>query len=118
MPRSPKKRERPFAPLHSRAKCLKLPNMSANEKHKDSVFSRLFGNMDTLRKLYSTIEGVELPPDIAIDINTLSNTLFMGHINDVSVVGDCLIVFVEHQSTINENMPLRILCTSAGCTRR
>ena len=51
------------SPLHSREKCLKLPHMSANEKHKDSIFSRLFSNPDTLRELYSAIEGVELPPD-------------------------------------------------------
>jgi len=84
--------------------------MSANEKHKDSIFSRLFSNPGTLRELYSAIEGVELPPDTAIDINTLSNALFMGQINDVSfTVGDRLVVLLEHQSTINENMPLRML---------
>jgi len=64
------------------------------------------------------IEGVELPPDISIDINTLSNALLMGQINDVSfTVGDRLIVLIEHQSTINENMPLRLLMY-VGCTRR
>jgi len=84
--------------------------MSANEKHKDSVFSLLFSDPDILRELYSAIEGVELPPDTAIDINTLSNALFMGQINDVSfTVGDRLVVLIEHQSTINENMPLRML---------
>jgi len=84
--------------------------MSANEKHKDSIFSRLFSDPDTLRELYSAIEDVELPPDTAIDVNTLSNALFMGQINDVSfTVGDRLVVLIEHQSTINENMPLRML---------
>jgi len=96
--------------LHSCAKCLRLPCMSANEKHKDNIFSRLFSDPDTLRELYSAIEGVELPPDIAIDINTLSNVLFMGQLNDVSfTIGDRLVVLVEHQSTINENMPMRML---------
>jgi len=84
--------------------------MSANEKHKDSIFSRLFSDKDTLRQLYSAIEGVELPPDVPIDINTLSNALFMGQINDVSfTVGNRLVVLIEHQSTINKNMPLRML---------
>jgi len=84
--------------------------MGANEKHKDSIFSRLFSDEDTLRELYSAIEGVELPPDTAIAINTLSNALFMGRINDVSfTVGNRLVVLIEHQSTINENMPLRML---------
>jgi len=97
-------------PLHFRRKCLRLPHVSANEKHKDSIFSRLFSDPDILRELYSAIEGVELPPHVAIDINTLSNALFMGQLNDVSfTVGDRLVVLIEHQSTINENMPLRML---------
>ena len=74
------------------------------------MFSLLFSDPDILRELYSAIEGVELPPDTAIDINTLSNALFMGQINDVSfTVGDRLIVLIEHQSTVNKNMPLRLL---------
>jgi len=88
--------------------------MSANEKHKNSVFSLLFSNKDILRQLYSAIEGVDLPPDTSIDINTLSNALFMGQINDVSfTIGDRLIVLIEHQSTINRNMPLRLLMYAA-----
>ena len=84
--------------------------MSANEKHKDSVFSRLFSDPDTLRELYSAIGGVELPPDTQISVNTLSNALFMGLVNDVSfTVGGRLVVLIEHQSTINESMPLRML---------
>ena len=84
--------------------------MSANEKHKNSVFSLLFSDKDIMRELYSAIEGVELPLDTSININTLSNALFMGQINDVSfTVGGRLIVLIEHQSTINQNMPLRLL---------
>ena len=84
--------------------------MGVNEKHKNSVFSLLFSDEDILRELYSAIEGVELPPDTAISINTLSNALLKGQINDVSfTVGGRMIVLIEHQSTINPNMPLRLL---------
>jgi hypothetical protein len=84
--------------------------MNVNKKHKSSVFSLLFGNPDVLRELYSAIEGVELPPDIPIDINTLSNVLYKGKINDLSfLIDNRLIVLIEHQSTINENMPVRLL---------
>jgi hypothetical protein len=80
-----------------------------NEKHKSSVFSLLFSNPDTLRELYSAIEGVNLPPDIPVSINTISNALVKGKINDVSfIIDNRLVVIIEHQSTINENMPLRI----------
>jgi len=88
--------------------------MGANDKHKNSMFSLLFSDPDTLRELYSAIEGVELPADVPIDVNTLSNALFMGQINDVSfTVGDRLIVLIEHQSTVNQNMPLRLLMYAA-----
>ena len=45
--------------------------MSANTRHKNSVFSLLFSDPDILRELYSAIRGVDLPPDTRIDINTL-----------------------------------------------
>jgi len=88
--------------------------MGANDKHKNSMFSLLFSDPSVLRELYSAIEGVELPPDVPIDVNTLSNALFMSQINDVSFsVGGRLIVLIEHQSTINQNMPLRLLMYAA-----
>ena len=84
--------------------------MPANTRYKDSVFSFLFSDFDNLRELYSAIEGVSLPPDAKIDINTLSDMLFMEQINDLSfTVGNRLIVLIEHQSSINPNMPLRLL---------
>jgi len=86
----------------------KSPN--ANRKHKNSVFSFLFSNPDLLRELYSAIEGVPIPPDIPIDINTLSNVLFISQINDISfLIDNRLVVLIEHQSTINGNIPLRLL---------
>ena len=85
-------------------------NLKPNREHKSSVFSLLFSDPDTLRELYSAIEGVPLPPDIPISINTLTNALIKGKINDISfLIDNRLIVLIEHQSTINENMPLRIL---------
>jgi len=82
----------------------------ANRNHKNSVFSSLFSNPDVLRELYSAIEGVNVPPDIPIDINTLSNVLVMSQINDVSfLIDNRFVVLIEHQSTINENIPLRLL---------
>ena len=84
--------------------------MNINAKYKNSVFSLLFGNPDALRELYSAIEGVPLPPDIPININTLSDVLYMEQINDLSfTVDNRLVVLIEHQSTINPNMPLRLL---------
>jgi len=81
-----------------------------NEKHKDTVFTFLFSNPALLRELYSAIEGVTLPSDIPIDINTLSDVLFRRQRNDISfLLNNRLIILIEHQSTINYNMPLRCL---------
>jgi hypothetical protein len=58
--------------------------MGANRSYKDSVFSLLFNDPDTLRELYGALEGVTLPPDVPITINTLEGVLFMERVNDIS----------------------------------
>ena len=73
--------------------------MDVNAKYKDSVFSFLFSNPDALRELYSAIEGVDLPPDTPISINTLSDILYMDQINDISfTVDNRLVVLIEHHA--------------------
>jgi len=84
--------------------------MHANTKFKNSVFTMLFDDPDLLRELYSALEGVSLPPETPVSINTLENVLFMDFNNDISFeIGGKLVVLVEHQSTINPNMALRLL---------
>ena len=84
--------------------------MPANKKFKNSVFVTLFDNPDLLRELYCALEGVTLPPDVPVSINTLENVLFMDFNNDISFeIGGKLIVLIEHQSTVNPNMALRLL---------
>jgi predicted transposase/invertase (TIGR01784 family) len=84
--------------------------MGPNREYKSSVFSLLFGEENTLRELYEVLEGVALPADLPITINTLEDALFKTKINDISFeLGEKLVVILEHQSTINPNMPLRLL---------
>ena len=84
--------------------------MSVNKQFKNSVFATLFSNPDLLRDLYCAIEGVSLPPDTPVSINTLENVLFLDFNNDISFeIGGKLVVLLEHQSTINPNMALRLL---------
>jgi len=84
--------------------------MGANTKYKDSVFSFLFSDPDILRELYCALEGVTLPADVPITINTLRDVLFLNRINDISFgIGDKLVILVEHQSTVNENIAFRLL---------
>ena len=84
--------------------------MYVNNKFKNSVFTMLFNNPDLLRDLYSALGGVSLPPDVPVSINTLENVLFMDFNNDISFeIGGKLVVLIEHQSTVNPNMALRLL---------
>ncbi|MDR0655577.1 MAG: Rpn family recombination-promoting nuclease/putative transposase [Treponema sp.] len=84
--------------------------MTANSRYKDSVFSFLFSDPQTLRELYGALEGVSVDPAVPVAINTLSGALYMDQYNDISfTIGDKIVVLIEHQSTINPNMPLRLL---------
>jgi predicted transposase/invertase (TIGR01784 family) len=84
--------------------------MPAKRKYKDSVFISLFKDKKRLLELYNAIDGTSYKnPDI-ISINTLEGVLFPDRQNDISItIDDKLVVLIEHQSSINENMPLRFL---------
>ena len=84
--------------------------MDINIKYKSSVFSFLFSNPNTLKQLYCALAGITLPDDVPVTINTLNNVLFMDRVNDISFeIGNKLVILIEHQSTINPNMALRLL---------
>jgi len=84
--------------------------MPAKRKYKDSVFTSLFGDKKRLLELYNAIEGTSYKNPNIININTLEGILFANRQNDISfTIGDKLVVLIEHQSSINENMPLRFL---------
>jgi len=84
--------------------------MSTNQQYNSSVFALLFGEKDKLLELYNAIEGTNYGPETEIEINTLERVLYRGRYNDISftIEGRYVILF-EHQSSVNENMPLRAL---------
>jgi len=82
----------------------------ANREYKDSVFTLLFGTKDVAVEVSNAIFGTNYGPDTEVAFTTLKNVLCRGRHNDLSFVLDGkLVVLIEHQSTINENMPLRML---------
>ena len=84
--------------------------MNTNRNFKNGVFTTLFDNPDLLRELYCALKGISLPQDVPVSINTLENVLFLDFNNDISFeIGGKLVVLIEHQSTINPNMALRLL---------
>ena len=79
--------------------------------YKDSLFRSLFGNEKTALELYNALHGTDYSErDAEITINTLSESLFAPQKNDLSfILNGKLVIMVEHQSSINENMPFRFL---------
>ncbi|MGI5174601.1 Rpn family recombination-promoting nuclease/putative transposase [Treponema sp. OMZ 840] len=87
---------------------------TANRKYKDSVFVDLFAEDEKAKEnflsLYNALHGTNLPLSCPVENIRLDNVMYMNIINDVSCLVDGkIIVLAEHQSTINENMPLRFL---------
>jgi hypothetical protein len=59
---------------------------------------------------YCAIEGIPLNNDVTAVINTLEDIIFMYMNNVISFeTGGKLVILIEHQSTINPNMALRLL---------
>jgi len=82
----------------------------ANREHKNSVFTMLFDNKAVLLELSNALFGAKYAPDTPIEITTIKNALSRGRVNDLSyILDDRLIVLVEHQSTMSDVMPYRML---------
>ena len=86
-----------------------------NRKYKDSVFTDLFGSDKDAKKnflaLYNALSGNDYKLDeVNLERKVIDQSLYKTFNNDVSwEIDGKLIVLVEHQSTINENMPFRCL---------
>ena len=84
--------------------------MSANREYKSSVFSMLFGEPAIFIELYNALSGKTYPLNTIMEPATLTDVLFMEQQNDVAfVIGEVIVVLIEHQASINQNMPLRLL---------
>lgn len=87
-----------------------------NREIKSSVFVDLFGDDELDGKknflsLYNAMHGTNLKlEETKIDHKKIPQAICKPYDNDISMlINDKLIVLVEHQSTPNENMPLRCL---------
>jgi len=79
--------------------------------HINTIFRITFNDFYT----FNTV----CPPDTPVSITTLENVLFMDVYNDIAFkIGEKLIVLVEHQSSINPNMALRLLMYIADTYKR
>jgi predicted transposase/invertase (TIGR01784 family) len=84
--------------------------MGVKRKYKDSVFRSIFNNKKSLLELYNAIHGTNYQDESIIEINTLGDALFTSRKNDISfTLNKKMVILIEHQSTIDKSMPLRIL---------
>ena len=85
-----------------------------NREIKNSVFVDLFYEDESAEAneiaLFNAIHDEPLPEGTKIRRFRVDNTIYMNFQNDISFdAGGKVIIFGEHQSTVNENMPLRSL---------
>lgn len=91
---------------------------TVNRTYKDSLFRDIFHDEVRLAELSTGLLG-ESVDSSDIQLTTLDWTFFTGIRNDVGfLVKDCHIVLLEHQSTLNKNMPLRLLMYIAELYRQ
>ncbi|MDE6673290.1 MAG: Rpn family recombination-promoting nuclease/putative transposase, partial [Acetatifactor sp.] len=81
----------------------------SNREVKNSAFTTFFGEPENASELYAALGDTEVSPE-DITYVTLEGVLFIARKNDLAfTVKNRVLVISEHQSTINENMPLRDL---------
>ena len=86
-----------------------------NRNYKDSVFVDLFAKDISAHKnfisLYNALHKKQLDPATTeLEPIMLEKVLYMKYYNDIAMLVDNkIIIMIEHQSTINKNMPFRLL---------
>ena len=94
-----------------------------NRRYKDSVFVDLFGEDKNAKEkfisLYNALQGTTFDATVKLEPLRLEQVMYMAFCNDVACLIDGkIIVLIEHQSTINANMPLRFLQYAARLYER
>ncbi len=94
-----------------------------NRRYKDSVFVDFFGEDKNAKanflSLYNALHGTCLDETTELEPLRLEQVMYMAFRNDVACLVDGkIIVLVEHQSTVNANMPLRFLQYTARLYER
>ena len=94
---------------------MQIPQGKTNRNYKDSVFVDLFAHDITAKEnfisLYNALHGTNLDAETTeIQSVMLERVLYMKYYNDIAMLIDGkIVILIEHQSTINKNMPFRFL---------
>ena len=84
--------------------------MKVNAQYRDSVFRSFFNEPRRLLSLCNAVLGTDYDDTAKLEINTLEGIFFDSRKNDISCsIDNQFLVLVEHQSSVNNNMPFRFL---------
>ena len=82
----------------------------ANAQYRDSVFRSFFNEPTRLLSLCNAVLGTAYSDPSKLEVNTLEGIFFDSRKNDISCsIDNQFLVLVEHQSSVNNNMPFRFL---------
>ena len=94
---------------------MQIPQEKTNRNYKDSVFVDLFAHDVTAKEnfisLYNALHDTNLDAKTTdVQPVMLERVLYMKYYNDIAMLIDGkIVILIEHQSTINQNMPFRFL---------
>jgi len=84
-------------------------NQKSGDDVKDTFFRKLFSEKERAIELCNALEGTNYPPNAHMVLCNLEESLLRRYNDCAIAVENQLLVFSEHQSTLNRNMPLRLL---------
>ena len=81
-----------------------------NAQYRDSVFRSFFNDQTRLLSLCNAVLGTNYTNPDELNINTLEGIFFDKQKNDISCsIDNHFLVLIEHQTSVNNNMPFRCL---------
>ena len=83
---------------------------NANMQYRNSVFCSYFNDPLRLLSLCNAVLGTNYSDTNELEINTLETSMLSNQKNDISCkIRDNFLILIEHQSSVNNNMPFRCL---------
>ena len=92
-----------------------------NREFKDRIFRYIFAhekNRELTLSLYNAVSGKNYTNPDDMEITTLNDVLYMSMKNDLSFIIDDTMNIYEHQSSVNPNMPVRMLLYAADVYKK
>ena len=81
-----------------------------NAQYRDTVFRSFFNDSTRLLSLCNAVLETDYTNPDELNINTLEGIFFDKQKNDIScTIDNHFLILIEHQTTVNENMPFRCL---------